>query len=173
MDEPIEELTGNEHDNFDVSQAKKLLENIRYLADMGKFPVSDPRKLDFSKIDLRQWIKWFKEMVEYNGELGFERDWLQMVMDIDERLIMIKGRVEEGFRNLLMVLERKDITIKNLQKKVKMLEAETVELSDDDTESDDEEDVESEDKEEETDKKPEVKPTFDLGMSPTKKPEKK
>lgn len=101
-------------DEFDVSQAEKLLESIRFMSDLRKFPIQKPNSITMELGTMQDWLKWYTKTVEWNGRDGTDTEVMKMVYNISADLEILVKRVEEGYRLLLRVLSRRNIKIESL-----------------------------------------------------------
>lgn len=106
--------------DFDIEQAKKLLVNIRHLGDLTKFQVKKPLTIG-EKISMKEWVQWYLGRVDWYGMTSAEQEVVKMIESLDQHLSIIISRVEEGFRKLLTVVDKKDTYIKSLQVEVAKL----------------------------------------------------
>ncbi|MFA6089860.1 MAG: hypothetical protein WC755_08435, partial [Candidatus Woesearchaeota archaeon] len=124
IEDPIDEdstIENSELDKFDTVQAKKLLDSIRFLGDIKKFPVHKPNSVVLEKTTMQEWVKWYAKTTEWNGRDGTEHEVIRMVDDIDSNLRIIVSKVEDGFRKMMTVLDRKQLKTKLMQNKIDML----------------------------------------------------
>ncbi len=112
----VEEIKFDDVEMFDLEEAKKLLTNIRMLADLRKFPIPKPQS-EFGEMGtMQEWVKWYHEQIEYEFGVGIESKVLVVVHYLDEHLRLMVGRVEEGYRKMLGVADRRGKIIENYKK---------------------------------------------------------
>ncbi len=153
-------------EEYDITQAQKLLSNIRFISDLRKFKVSKPFTL-MDEITMQEWVKIYVENIEWNGSIGIEKEVLHMIHKLDSQMQILSSRAEEGYRKLLMVLERRASIIKLLNDKIFELEKEKISniqpavmVPPINTEAKDEDSNKEEDKEEEKKTKTKTAPRW-------------
>lgn len=112
------EFNNDKIDTFDVEQAEKLLESIRFISDLRKFPVQKPNSTNMEMTTMQEWVKWYAKTTEWNGKDGTESEVMRMIENIDSDLQIMIRKVEDGFRILLTVSDRKDLKISLLSNEV-------------------------------------------------------
>lgn len=128
-----EDIENNNLDNFDIEKAEKLLESIRFLSDLRRFPCQKPNSNTMEMTTVKNWVAWYAETTEWNGSNNTENEVMKLIYNLDEDLKLLTSRVEEGFQRLLTVMDRKDIKIKLLanevnryKEQIRMLESKDV-----------------------------------------------
>ena len=109
-------------DEFDIEQAEKLLENIRFMADLRSFPVQKPNSITMEMTTMQEWTKWYAKTTEWNGRDGTENEVMKMIYNLDSDMRIMVKRVEEGFRVLLRVLDKKDLRLELIKNRLEMAE---------------------------------------------------
>lgn len=185
----IADIEDTKLDDFDIDKAQRLLESIRYMADIRKFPVQKPGSASMEMFTMKEWVQWYAAKTEWNGTTGTETEVMRVIQNLNEDLKLLSSRVEEGFQRLLTVLDRRDLKIKMLNTQNTNLSAEVMMLKDKlrdlsgktKTEIPEENIDEQEDKSEEEEETPvtikktkviknnETNTVIDLGLAPAKK----
>jgi len=111
-------------DDFDLEQAQKLLESIRYMGDLRKFPIQKPNSITMELGTMLDWVKWYAKTTDWNGRDGTENEVMKMIGNLDSDLQILVKRVEEGFRRLLNVVESREIRIQLLNSRIEILKEE-------------------------------------------------
>ena len=112
------EMEDKQIEEFDIDQAQKLLESIRFMSDMRKFPVQKMFSVTMEMTTMQEWLKQYAKITEWNGRDGTENEVIKMVQNVDSDLQVLVGRVEDGFRRLLTVLDRRELKISLLKNEV-------------------------------------------------------
>lgn len=113
-----EDIMEDKIEEFDLAQAEKLLENIRFMADLKKFPVQKPNSTTMDMVPLKDWVKWYAQITEWNGKDGVEGEVFKVIYSIEQDMKIVVERIEEGFRKVLSALDRKQIRIELLRNEV-------------------------------------------------------
>lgn len=119
-----EELEENKFDEFDLEQAEKLLENIQYMSNLTKFPVRKPNSLTMELTTVDEWVRWYVRITEWNGSSGTENEVMEFIKSIDSDLTIMVKRIEEAFRVLIRVLERRELRLELQQNEIENLKSE-------------------------------------------------
>jgi hypothetical protein len=111
-------------EEYDINQTKKLLQNIKILSDLRNYPVQNPKSVTMEKTTLKEFVKWyFTEMEEQGGdELSYKM--IEIIHYIDQHLINVTSKVEEGFRKLLTVADRRKKRLSFQEKKISEIQYE-------------------------------------------------
>jgi len=105
-------------EKFDIDEAQKLLDSIRFMSDLRRFPVQKPNSTGMEMTNMKEWVNWYAKTTEWNGTDGTENEVIKLIYNLDEDMKILTKRVEEGFRRLLSVIDRKDIKIDLLNKEI-------------------------------------------------------
>jgi len=132
MDETNDERKDIEE--FDIEAANNLLRSIRVLSDLKKLQVPDPASDNMGSCELQQWMKWFFQQLDSIGSTGLET----MAVGMIDRIAVFNGvqvmKVEEGFRRLLTVVDRRQKRIDILENVVARQKEVISDLNDENTE---------------------------------------
>ena len=109
------EIIEEDIEKFDIVQAKKLLINIRSVSDLRLLKVQDPQGIELKWISMQEWVKWYYRRTQNYGDTGIESQVMNIISNIDQHLTTTTSKVEEGFRKLLNVLEKREKRIKYLK----------------------------------------------------------
>jgi len=113
-------------EDYEINEAEKLLRSIKLISNMEKIRVQKPNSNGLEYITLSTWIEWFCENFMISGEMGYEREVLAVLQQIEMNNERITRRIEDGFRKLLNVIERRKTLTDELLKNVNQIEDEPI-----------------------------------------------
>ena len=106
-------------EKFELEQAKKLLQNIERYSDVRNIKVLKADSFSMEETTLKDWFTWLYKRIELYGEFGVEKQFLNVITRIDTHVVTMSERAKEGFRRLLLVVEKQNLDIVNLNLQVK------------------------------------------------------
>ena len=107
---------------FDEDEAKNLLLNFRQMMDIKKYKVPDSSSMWKEDITLNEWLRRFSKRIFYEINPMIGKEFLRILNTIDSQNKLIADRVEEMYRRIMLVAERKDAYIEDLNIRIKELE---------------------------------------------------
>jgi len=113
---------------IDIDYAKKLLSNIRVMKNLGNIEVINPQSGDLTSKKFKDWMKWYCDYINMYGGIGIEEDVLKVFSAIDNHNYIMVERIEEGFRRLLNVIDKKDEIIERNALNLQEIEKEIIDL---------------------------------------------
>lgn len=120
----------NKVDEFDIDMANRLLNKIRLINNFAEIRVPNPKTDGLESFNLKEWKKWYIKYTYYYGSNGAEKNVLSVLDIIEKELNIIQIDIEEGYRKILTVSERRGILNKALIDKLKEKDAKIEELQD-------------------------------------------